>query len=91
MDPAGVAHDALVKVVLPLAAPGLFTAGISMGIGKLVTGQASVKEMGGPGTIGVMAYRAAQSGWRSSSAATRARPVSTACSRCCARSFRDRG
>ena len=28
MDPAGVAHDALVKVVLPLAAPGLFTAGI---------------------------------------------------------------
>ena len=42
---------------------GLLTAGISMGIGKLVTGQASVKEMGGPGTIGVMAYRAAQSGW----------------------------
>jgi regulator of sigma E protease len=43
---------------------GLLTAGITMGIGKLVTGQASVKEMGGPGTIGVMAYRAAKSGWR---------------------------
>jgi regulator of sigma E protease len=42
---------------------GLLTAGIGMGIGKLVTGQASVKDMGGPGTIGVMAYRAAQSGW----------------------------
>jgi regulator of sigma E protease len=27
------------------------------------TGKASVKEMGGPGTIGVMAYRAAKSGW----------------------------
>lgn len=42
---------------------GLLTAGITMGIGRLVTGQASVKEMGGPGTIGVMAYQAAQSGW----------------------------
>jgi regulator of sigma E protease len=44
---------------------GLLTAGITVGIGKLVTGQASVKDMGGPGTIGVMAYRAAQSGWTS--------------------------
>lgn len=42
---------------------GLVTAGISVGIGKLVTGRESVKNMGGPGTIGVMAYRAAQSGW----------------------------
>jgi regulator of sigma E protease len=33
------------------------------GYGKLVSGRASVKEMGGPGTIGVMAYKAAQSGW----------------------------
>ena len=42
---------------------GYLAAGITFGIGKLVTGQASVKDMGGPGTIGVMAYRAAQSGW----------------------------
>ncbi len=42
---------------------GLLTAGITVGIGRLVTGQASVKEMGGPGTIGVMAYNAAKSGW----------------------------
>ena len=33
------------------------------GYGRLVSGRASVKEMGGPGTIGVMAYRAAQTGW----------------------------
>lgn len=39
------------------------TAGISVGLGKLIVGKASVKEMGGPGTIGVMAYRAARSGW----------------------------
>lgn len=39
------------------------TSGIATGLGKLVVGQASVKEMGGPGTIGVMAYRAARSGW----------------------------
>lgn len=44
---------------------GLVTAGISVGIGKLVTGRESVKNMGGPGTIGVLAYRAAQSGWTS--------------------------
>lgn len=39
------------------------TGAVLGGYGKLLTGQASVKEMGGPGTIGVMAYRAAQSGW----------------------------
>ena len=44
---------------------GILTAGITLGIGKLVTGRESVKNMGGPGTIGVMAYRAAQSGWMS--------------------------
>lgn len=39
------------------------TGAVLAGYGRLVTGRASVKEMGGPGTIGVMAYKAAQSGW----------------------------
>ncbi|MBI4912766.1 MAG: site-2 protease family protein [Acidobacteria bacterium] len=39
------------------------TGGVAAGIGKLVVGKASVKDMGGPGTIGVMAYRTAQIGW----------------------------
>lgn len=57
------ASDLGTGLVRGTADTGLLTAGISMGIGRLVTGKASVKEMGGPGTIGVMAYRAAQSGW----------------------------
>ncbi len=36
------------------------TGAVLAGYGKLVSGRASVKEMGGPGTIGVMAYKAAQ-------------------------------
>lgn len=39
------------------------TGAVLRGYGKLVAGRASVKEMGGPGTIGVMAYKAAQTGW----------------------------
>ena len=39
------------------------TGAVLQGYGRLVSGKASVKEMGGPGTIGVMAYKAAQSGW----------------------------
>jgi regulator of sigma E protease len=39
------------------------TGAVLAGYGKLLTGKASVKEMGGPGTIGVMAYKAAQNGW----------------------------
>ena len=39
------------------------TGAVLGGYGRLIIGRASVKEMGGPGTIGVMAYRAAQNGW----------------------------
>jgi len=48
------------------AAQGLYyrTAAIVYGLWQLVSFQASVKDVGGPGAIGAMAYQAAKAGWR---------------------------